>query len=158
MSKERKLTPKQEKFCQLYVNGATKADAYRGAYSTKNQSINTINNNAYKLSQRTHILTRIEQLRKALAQKNKYTLEKSVKKDLRLIEIYENALAILQDDTSSAKQIETANRTIKHIGATGYSSAQERLSKQLGFFAPEKRELDVTAKDFNLKDLFGFGE
>jgi len=158
MSKKRKLTPKQEKFCQLYVNGATKADAYRGAYSTKNQSNSTITNNAYMLSMRSDVLARIEQLRKELAEKNKYTLEKSVKKDLRLIEIYENALAILQDDNSTEKQLETASRTIRHIGATGYSSAQERLSKQHGFFAPEKRELDVTAKDFNLKDLFGFGE
>lgn len=46
VSKKKKLTPKQEKFCQLYVNGATKADAYRGAYSTKTQSNNTVQGNA----------------------------------------------------------------------------------------------------------------
>ena len=142
MSKK-KLTPKQEKFCQLYVNGATKADAYRGAYSTKNQSNSTITNNAYMLSMRSDVSARIEQLRKELAEKNKYTLEKSVKKDLRLIEIYENALAILQDDKSDTKQIETANRTIKYIGATGYSQAQDRLSKQLGFYEKDNKQKEV---------------
>lgn len=139
MSK-RKLTPKQEKFCQLYVNGATKADAYRGAYSTKTQSNNTVQGNAWRLSERTHVLARIEQLRKVLVEKNKYTLEKSVKSDLQLIEMYERALYILQDDKSDAKQIETASRTIKHIGATGYSSAQERLSKQHGFFERDNKQ------------------
>ncbi len=143
MSKKRKLTPKQEKFCQLYVNGATKADAYRGAYSTKNQANNTIQRNAHALSTRNHVLARIEQLRKELAQKNKYTLEKSVKKDLRLIEIYENALAILQDDKSNTKQLETASRTIKYIGATGYSQAQDRLSKQLGFYEKDNKQKEV---------------
>lgn len=142
MSK-RKLTPKQEKFCQLYVNGATKADAYRGAYSTKNQSNSTITNNAYMLSMRSDVSARIEQLRKELAQKNKYTLEKSVKKDLQIIEMYERALHILQDDKSDTKQIETANRTIKYIGATGYSQAQDRLSKQLGFYEKDNKQKEV---------------
>lgn len=143
MSKKRKLTPKQEKFCQLYVNGATKADAYRGAYSTKNQSNSTITNNAYMLSMRSDVLARIEQLRKELVEKNKYTLEKSVKKDLQIIEMYERALHILQDDKSNTKQIETANRTIKYIGATGYSQAQDRLSKQLGFYEKDNKQKEV---------------
>lgn len=142
MSK-RKLTPKQEKFCQLYVNGATKADAYRGAYSTENQANNTIQRNAHALSTRNHVLARIEQLRKELAQKNKYTLEKSVKRDLNLIKTYESALEILQNIHSTKQEILTADRTIKYIGATGYSQAQDRLSKQLGFYEKDNKQKEV---------------
>ncbi len=44
---------------------------------------------------------------------------------------------VLEDLDSKTKDIEAAERTIKYIGSHGYNSAQERVSKQHGWFKPD---------------------
>lgn len=130
----KKLSPKRELFCQKYVEIGSKSLAYRVAYTTQNMKPETINNKAYVLSNKDEIRARVEELQKALTDKNLYELEESVKKDLNLIQKYEDALEILSNEASDDETVTIAQRTIKFIGSNGYSSAQDRLSKQLGFF------------------------
>jgi phage terminase small subunit len=70
------LTPKQEKFCQLIIQGKNQTDAYRGAYDAKNMAPATINNKAYVTINRDDIKARIEELRIPIVKKVKLTLEK----------------------------------------------------------------------------------
>ena len=54
----KKLTPKQEKFCQLYVELGNASDAYRQAYNVDDNTLShTCTNNGYKLKTqfKTHI-------------------------------------------------------------------------------------------------------
>lgn len=61
----RKLTPRQEKFALAMVDGHGQSAAYKQAYSTANQSPESISSNAYKLAhEHTGIALRLEELRR----------------------------------------------------------------------------------------------
>ena len=62
MSKNVKLTPKQEKFCQCIVSGMSGKDSYITAYNTK-ASDQTIYTESLKLLKRDDITARIKELR-----------------------------------------------------------------------------------------------
>lgn len=128
------LTSKQEMYSIEVVKQDTLSAAYRIAYDASGMSDEAVNVEASKLMKDPKIALRVKELRKEVEKKELYTIEKSVKRDLRNIERYEAALDVLENDTSTDKEIAVAERTIKHIGANGYNSAQERLSKQHGFF------------------------
>src|SRR5690625_2534072 len=142
------LTPKQEKFCQLFVRYGDKSKAYRGAYNSENMKPETINERASRLSHEYKISARIEELKEELQKREVYTLEKYIKRDISLMEKYEAALAVLENPASDKKEVTAAERMIKFIGANGYNSAQERLSKQHGFF-----ERDNTQKQPVIKPI-----
>lgn len=60
------LTPKQEKFAQGIIEGMSQADAYRSAYSTKNQADKTIWENASRLMADSKVQARVKELREQL--------------------------------------------------------------------------------------------
>ena len=60
------LTPKQEKFVQGILEGMSQADAYRSAYSTKNQADKTIWENASRLMADSKVQARVKELREQL--------------------------------------------------------------------------------------------
>lgn len=144
------LTPKQEKFCQAFVLLGDKSAAYRKAYSTARMKPASINVNASKLCNNTKIALRIKELKSELEKKNIYTLEASIKRDLKLIERYEKALDILENPKSKDREIEAAERTIRFIGASGYNSAQDRLSKQHGFNEKDNSQKETSVNIINL--------
>ncbi|NIQ16563.1 MAG: hypothetical protein GTO02_19895, partial [Candidatus Dadabacteria bacterium] len=84
--------------------------------------------------------SRIKELQKELEEKEIYTLEQSIKRDLKLIEMYEKALQILADVNSLEQDVIAANRTIKYISASGYSSAQDRIAKMQGFYEKDNEQ------------------
>ena len=138
-----KLTPKQEKFCQEYVITGNKSQAYRLSYSASKKKSETINVKANELSNVGKVSVRIKELKEELRLKNVYTLEKSVKRDISLIERYEAALDVLENNESKGIDVEVAERLIKFIGSQGYNSAQERLSKQHGFFEKDNNQKKI---------------
>lgn len=83
-----KLTPKQEKFCELIAKGETQNKAYKQVYGCKGSNNNTIYNNAYKLINQDNIRERIAELKTIAEQDIKYTKEQSFKK---LCDIQEQA-------------------------------------------------------------------
>lgn len=127
------LTNKQEIFCKEVLKQDTYSDAYRIAYVVKNMTDKQINEEASLLMKNPKVAQRVKELKSKIESKDLYTLEKSIKRDLKLIERYEAALDVLEDLKSKSKDIQAAERTIRYIGVTGYNSAQDRLSKQHGF-------------------------
>lgn len=135
-----KLTPKQEKFCQEYLELGSKTEAYKKAYSTARMKSETVNRNAHELLKRNKIATRVKQLRKFILDEKLYVVKESIKRDLKLLNKYEGALDVLQDQYSEDVAVKIAERTLKFIGIHGYSSTQDRLSKQLGFFEKDNSQ------------------
>lgn len=70
----RKLTPKQEKFCQLFVETGNAAEAYRQAYNPTAKA-NVIYVKACELLKSGNVSVRVEQIRAELAASKKITLE-----------------------------------------------------------------------------------
>jgi phage terminase small subunit len=97
---KKKLTLKQEKFCQEYIaNGGNGTGAYRVAYDCRKMKEETVNNNAYKLLKNNEITTRLQELQKPLIEKFNYTIEDSFRK---LIEIQNIALNSERPDLTNA--------------------------------------------------------
>lgn len=87
------LTAKQEKFCQEIVKGKSKYEAFINAGYATNGKRETIDNDAYKLTQKPEVIARIAELKKPieeeLQKELKYTAKESFKK---LLEIQNLAL------------------------------------------------------------------
>ena len=132
------LTRKEETFCQEVVKQPSYSAAYRIAYNASRMTDKTINEKASIMMAKGKIKARVDELKEKVSNKMIYTLEQSMKRDIKLIERYEAALDVLEDDKSDNKQTEVAERTIRYIGANAYNSAQERLSKQSGWFEKDK--------------------
>jgi phage terminase small subunit len=149
------LTPKQEKFCIEYVKHGNKTEAYRSAYNTSNMKNETIHVKACELFTVGKVKVRIEELQSTLEKKEIYTLEESIKRDLKLIEMYEKALQVLADVNSLEQDVIAANRTIKYISASGYSSAQDRIAKMQGFY---EKDNEQSKGEFNIPIINWVGD
>ena len=76
----RRLTLKQEKFCQEYVkNGGNASAAYRAAYNAEKMKPETINNRAFDLLKDGKITARVEDLQKAAQKRNEISIDRIVK-------------------------------------------------------------------------------
>lgn len=76
--REKKLTEKQEKFCQRIADGMNQTEAYRSAYSAKNQTEKTLWANASRIANNSKVLARVSALKAQLAKKQLWTRERSV--------------------------------------------------------------------------------
>jgi hypothetical protein len=74
-----KLTAKQEAFCQAIADGMTQADAYRAAYSAEKMTDKAIYVKASELMASGNVSVRVAELKQALAEKQLWTREMSVK-------------------------------------------------------------------------------
>jgi len=136
----RKLTLKQERFCTEYIQLGNKSKAYKKAYSTVRMKPETINSKAYLLSGKDYIRARIKDLQKIILDEKLYDIKESIRRDLKLIDRYENSIDILLDEQSNEEAVKVAERTLKHIGSHGYNSIQNRLSTQLGFYEKDNHQ------------------
>jgi phage terminase small subunit len=91
-----KLTLKQEAFCQAYIETGNASEAYRRAYGAKNQKPETVNRNAFNLTQNSKILARLAELKAEHAKRHNLTVD-----DL-LTELEEARQAALKASTPQA--------------------------------------------------------
>lgn len=57
------LTPKQEKFCLLYIELGNASEAYRQSYDAEDMNQNTVNKNASVLLENPKVATRLDAIR-----------------------------------------------------------------------------------------------
>ena len=70
-----KLTPKQEKFCQVYIETGNASEAYRQAYNAEKMLPATVNNKAYGLLQTGGIRARLDELRAEHKKRHEITVD-----------------------------------------------------------------------------------
>lgn len=118
-SSRKKLTPKQEKFCQNIVSGTNPAQAYREAYKPPTANNNTIRVEAHDTLKNPNVSLRIEELRKKQEEELIYTAKDS----------------FLNLEKAQEKAIEQGN-------IQAYLKAEELKGKLLGLYT-EKRDIDI---------------
>lgn len=97
----RKLTIKQEKFCQLYIeNGGNASEAYRGSYNAAKMTKKTITETASRLLKKGNISARVRCLQAKHAEKHNITVEWLTEKYLETFE-----MACQQGKASEAKGV-----------------------------------------------------
>lgn len=91
-----KLTPKQERFCQLYIELGNASEAYRQSYDAQKMKSESVNRRAFELLENSKISARI----KALQAEHK--ARHCVTVDTLLLELEEARQAALQAETVQA--------------------------------------------------------
>lgn len=122
------LNPKQEKFCQLYVQLGNASEAYRQAYNStaKPESVHV---RASELLSNSKVSVRVDEIREALRANHGITLQ-----DL-LNELEEARKAALAADTAQSSA--AVNATMSK-------------AKLLGFDKPENRKDDEKSLPLNI--------
>ena len=70
----RELTPKQEKFCQLYIELGNASEAYRQSYDAEGSNDNVVGVNASRLLNNTKVELRLKQIRDEHMRNHKLTV------------------------------------------------------------------------------------
>lgn len=120
-----RLTAKQAAFCEHIAAGKTQADSYRAAYDASSMKDSTVWARASELMAYSKVAGRVEELRAALAKKELWTRERSIK-----------------------KLIKALNISKKDRNASGMINAIKELNAMHGFNAPEKIDLTTNGESF----------
>ena len=155
----RGLTPKQEKFCQLYIELGNASEAYRQSYDCSKMQTSTINTKAKELLKNGPITVRIEELQQEHRQRHNLTIDNIIadlqeyrdicmgRKPLTITTVVKNA----QEGTA-----QSVNTECFVFEPTGANKALELLGKHLGMFT-QKMEVSGSVVNQNInmdKDEF----
>lgn len=116
-----KLTVKQERFCQLYVELGGKGRAYKEAYDT-DKSIRTCDVDGCKLSKQPHIAARIAELKEEAKERHNVTVDSIVAElnELKELAVADNQLAVARNTVmDKAKLYGLDKQIIDHTSSDG---------------------------------------
>lgn len=149
------LTPKQERFCQVYLDTGNASEAYRQAYNTSKMKSESINRKAKELTDHVKVSARIQNLRE------EYQRTFDIPRERLLYEMEAIVNAKITDyvefDGTSVKfksfvklndqqirAIESIKQNEKgeiELKLHGKSWSTERIAKLLGLDAPKKTDI-----------------
>lgn len=111
-----KLTPKQEKFCEIYVETGNASEAYRRAYDAGKMSDQAIHVNASKLLKNAKVALRIEELEslkaektESVAQRLEITIERTLEELARIA--YANVADFMKVDADGLAYVDLTGVT-----------------------------------------------
>lgn len=107
------LTPKQEKFCHLYIELGNASEAYRQSYDAENMSENTLNVKACELLKNGKVSVRISELRLQHRKRHNMTVDDLIKE---LEEARQAALDPNLDKPQSAAAVSATMGKAKLLG------------------------------------------
>lgn len=114
-NKSNKLTLKQEKFCQYYVDtDGNASEAYRMAYDATNMQPETIWSNASRLANSSKVSARINQIMKERAEQSKVKRE-TVEKVLMDIVTADPADVFLIDEKTGRIRVKNAKQLPRNV-------------------------------------------
>ncbi len=152
---KRKLTPKQIKFCNVYVETGNASEAYRSAYNCKNMRPNTINRKAKELLDNGKITARIAELQAELQKRSDITKDETVKALANIIRTNITDIIQLKGNMIALKNLEhlpddvlSAIESVKCIGGNievklfNKINAIDRLSRIMGWESAQAFKID----------------
>ena len=94
-----KLTIKQEKFCNLYIELGNASEAYRQSYNCEKMKPESVNNKAYELLKKVEITARLDELRAKHAERHNINVDDLIRE---LEEARKVALGAMTPQASAA--------------------------------------------------------
>jgi len=150
MSQE--LTIKQEKFVLKYFECGNASEAYRYAYSTKNQKEKTINENASRLANDSKILARLKELQAKAEEESKWSVEKIIKAHTRIFEIGIGDVSSSHIVTEGAGEgiSNTLEVEMRDTNLASAKGALVEIGKILGYYEKDNNQKaeEVSIADF----------
>lgn len=134
------LTPKQESFCQLYIELGNASEAYRQSYDADSMQSDTVNRKAKELLDNGKIGARLGQIRKEHAMRHSITVDtllleleeaRSTALDARKLEKLQVAAAV-SATMGKAKLLGLDKQVIEHTGKININElSDEEINKKL---------------------------
>lgn len=157
-----KLTPKQEAFCNYYVETGNASEAYRRAYNAEKMKFESVNRKAVELLNNGKITARVKELQRELQIRSDITKDEAIKE---LSNIVRNRVTNVLSASGGRIRIKNLNdlpdevvsviASIKKIkGGIEVKfhdkiAAIDRLSKMLGWDVPSKIKFEDEAFDIS---------
>jgi phage terminase small subunit len=129
-----KLTPKQETFCQAYVETGIGAEAFRRAYDTSNWTDKSIHEKASQMLSTVKIRSRVDQLKAAHRRRHDYTVDdlvEELEEARKLAQENGNAAPMVQATMGKGKLLGLIIDKAEHTGKDGSPLLQEADSRDI---------------------------
>lgn len=151
------LTPKQEEFCQKYIELGNASKAYREVYSTQGMKPETVNRKAKELMDNGKITARIAELQEQHTERHKITVDDllaELEEARELAKTKENAGAMITATLGKAKLLGLDKQMVE-VNTTNHQTFEEwvkELDQQRGKSEPtpnkQSSNKDSKAKSF----------
>lgn len=150
------LTPKQESFCNIYLETGNASEAYRRSYCCDKFKEKSIWEKASQLLSDVKVRSRIRELQEILKEKSDLSKERILSElecilDAKITDYVElkNGILTFKDFSKLTEKQIRAIESVKEgrsgieLKLHGKSWTIERICKMLGYDAPEKQEASV---------------
>lgn len=153
-----KLSVKQEKFCNYYIECGNASEAYRRAYSCSNMKDESINVKAVELLNNGKITVRVKELQEELKRKSDITKEEVLNMlksfmyaDIRNFLTIKNGNVIFKDSEDWTDEMAMQVESVKQgkdgieIKLNGRTWTIQRICKMLGFDSPQDMNINIAS-------------
>ena len=141
------LTPKQEKFAQLYVELGNASEAYRRSYDVSDSTSNeVIHVKASELLSNGNVSVRVEELQNALKTKHNITQEWIIEQHKEIIEWYKELKELARRDDLTKEQKSRVYMLKDLIKGSDYRGSLDSITKMLGLNKPEEHKIEHEVK------------
>ena len=147
----KKLTPKQRKFAEEYVNTGNASEAYRRAYDVgKNTKLETIATKASHLLAEYNISTMVKELQIQQANKYEITRKEVAEGYFKMIKSWEYLMDLAAKENLSKEQKAKFYLLKEMVKGSDYRGAYDSIAKMFGLNAPDKQEIEQTVHNINI--------
>ena len=146
-----KLTPKQRKFAEEYVNTGNASEAYRRAYDVgKNTKLETIATKASHLLAEYNISTMDKELQIQQANKYEITRKEVAEGYFKMIKSWEYLMDLASKENLTKEQKSKFYLLKEMVKGSDYRGAYDSIAKMFGLNAPDKQEIEQTVHNINI--------
>ena len=147
----KKLTPKQRKFAEEYVNTGNASEAYRRAYDVgKNTKLETIATKASHLLAEYNISTMVKELQIQQANKYEITRKEVAEGYFKMIKSWEYLMDLASKENLTKEQKSKFYLLKEMVKGSDYRGAYDSIAKMFGLNAPDKQEIEQTVHNINI--------
>ena len=147
----KKLTPKQRKFAEEYVNTGNASEAYRRAYDVSETTSNdVIKVKASELLKNGNISVTVKELQKKEANKYEITRQEVAEGYFKMIKSWEYLMDLAAKENLSKEQKAKFYLLKEMVKGSDYRGAYDSIAKMFGLNAPDKQEIEQTVHNINI--------
>jgi len=147
----KKLTPKQRKFAEEYVNTGNASEAYRRAYDVaETTSNNVIKVKASELLKNGNISVTVKELQKKEAESFQITRKEVAEGYFKMIKSWEYLMDLAAKENLSKEQKAKFYLLKEMVKGSDYRGAYDSIAKMFGLNAPDKQEIEQTVHNINI--------
>ena len=146
-----KLTPKQNKFAEEYVNTGNASEAYRRAYDVgQDTKLETIATKASHLLAQYNISTRVQELKTKEAEAFQITRKEVADGYFKMIKSWEYLMDLAAKENLTKEQKAKFYLLKEMVKGSDYRGAYDSIAKMFGLNAPDKQEIESTVNNINI--------